>query len=190
MDDWLRGLSDENRRLAKDRGFEPVRAEAERRADAAGAAPRVDPEEGEPAALAGLGPAAVRGPLPDYGTPAYLGLPEERAAPVLTLRGRYERRTRELLGDSALWLGLLAAATFLAYSPGLAARLRPFWPEPLLLAGALAWYRSGLTAAAALLLLLGAGARLLTLAGGARRFLARRRQLAAPPSSTTQAAGA
>jgi hypothetical protein len=185
---WHRSLLDENRRLAKEFGFEEVRAEAERRAEAAVAAPRPAPEEGEPAALTQPGPARIRGPLPDSGTPAYLGLADPQVTPVLTLRPREAGRTRQLLADSAAWLGLLLLAGTVALMPGLSARLRPFWPEPLLLAGALAWYASGLTAVAALFLLLGVAGRILTAVDGVRGLL-RKRRPAPPPSGVASVRG-
>jgi hypothetical protein len=189
LPDWQRSLSDENRRLAREHAFEETRAAAERQAEAGAAAPRISPEEGEPAALAGLGPAGIRGPLPDLGTPAYLCLAGEGVTPALTLRPREERRTREALADSAGLLGLLLAVGALALLPRLAGRLQPFWPEPLLALGALAWYRSGLTPVAAVLLVTGVAGRLVALAGGVRRLL-RRRPQPPPPSGTAQAAGA
>jgi hypothetical protein len=181
---WHRELLDENRRLARDQAFEETRGEAERRSDAAGAVPRSVPEEGEPAVLTGLGPARVRGPLPDAGTPAYFASPESTAAPSLSIRPQQERLWRAALAKSALWLGLLTCAGAVALLPRLKAWLLPFWPEPLLLLGALVWYRSGMTMAAALFLLPGASGRLLTLADGVRSYFRPRRAARTAPSAS------
>jgi hypothetical protein len=175
---WLRSLLEDNGRLASEHNFEEIRAEAEHRSDSAASRPRLAPEEGEPPVLTGPGLARVRGPLPDTGTPAYLSSMESSAAPVLSIRPRQEHRLRELLRDSALWLALLAAATAIALSPRLRGWLQPFWPEPLLLLGAVAYYRSGSTPVAVLFLLLGAGGRLLTLGAGFRNLFRPRRRVA------------
>jgi hypothetical protein len=177
---WLRSLQDENRKLAKEHGFEEVRAEAERRSEAANAAPRPAADEGESNARTQPVAGRMRGPLPDSGTPYYLGSTDPQLVPALTLRPREARETRRLFGDSAAWLGLLFLAGSVALVPGLAARLRPFWPEPLLLLGAFAWYWWGLTAVAALFLLLGVAGRLVTAADGVRGLLRRRRPAPSP----------
>jgi hypothetical protein len=181
---WLRTLLDENRRLAREHKFEDTRADAEHRSDGSGPSPRVAPGVSVPAALTGPGLPRIRGHLPDTGTPIYLGATMPGAAPALTIRPREERVRRELAGDTALWICLLVAAGVVAWSPELRTRLRPLWPEPLWLLGALAWYRSGFTPVALLLLLLGAAARLLTLADASRHFLRRRRPLVLAPGSS------
>jgi hypothetical protein len=181
LDGWLRSLLEENRKLAHESGFEEARAEAERRSDAAGAAPRSLPEEADPAAFGGPAPAHVRGPLPDAGTPAYLSSADPMTLPALSIRPEDERRWRELLAETAAWMALVAAALAVAMLPRLQARLRPFWPEPLLLVGLFAWYRTGLTAAAALFLLLGVSGRLLALVDAIRRLL--RRQPSVPAAA-------
>ena len=113
----------------------------------------------------------IRGTLPDSGTPAYLVAKEAGAPPILVLQAREAGKFREKLADSARWLGLLAVAAALALMPQLTSRLRPFWPEPLLLLGIFGWYLSGLTVFAALFVALGAGGRLLSLATFLTRFL-------------------
>jgi hypothetical protein len=172
--DWHRSLLAENRRMAKDHKFEDTRAEAEHRADVAGAAGRTVPEEMDPGALTGLGPARIRGPMPDNGTPAYLSLSDSIGMPALTLRPREEQRVRQALAASAVLLGLLFVAGTIALSPRLHRRLQPFWPEPLLLVGLVIWYSRGLSPAAALFVLLGAAGRALILGGGIRRLIGRR----------------
>ncbi len=181
--DQLHSLLAANLRLAKENDFEATRADAERRPDAGDLGPRVTPEEREPRSLAGAGPPRVRGPLPDWGTPAYVTLSDPGATPALTLRRVEERQARQLLAETAGWLGLLGVVALLARLPGLALRLRPFWPEPLLLLGLLAWSRSGWTVAACLLLALGAGGRVLALADGLRRLLRPRRPVPPAPRS-------
>jgi hypothetical protein len=84
--------------------------------------------------------------------------------------------------NSALWLSLLALAGALAHRPGLASRLRPFWPLLLLASGAIAWYRVGLTLAALTFLALGGIGLLLAAAEQSRRLL--RRSPAPPPSGS------
>jgi hypothetical protein len=134
--------------------------------------------------LTGPGLPRIRGHLPDSGTPIYLGATTSGAAPAVTIRPREERARRELAGGTAVWIGLLLAAGTVAWSPKLRARLRPFWPEPLLLLGALAWYWSGFTPVAVLFLVLGAGTRLLTLADAFHHFVRRRRPLAVVAGSS------
>jgi hypothetical protein len=181
---WLHALLVENGRMARENKFEETRADAEQRSDLGGPSPRVAPDETVPAAWTGPGLPRIRGHLPDAGTPIYLGATMSGAAPTLTIRPREQRVRRELVGDTALWIGLLLAAGAVAWSTRLRTRLRPFWPEPLLLLGALAWYRSGLTPVAVLFLVLGASTRLLTLADAFRHFLRRRRPLVVAAGSS------
>jgi hypothetical protein len=170
---WQRALLDENRTLAREHGFEEVRAEAERRSEATGAAPRTAPAEAEPAALVGPGPQRMRGSLPDAGRPAYLAATESTATPELTIRPTDNRLWQQ--AGTAIWLCALAGAVSVALIPRLKARLLPFWPEPLVAVGAFIWLRHGLTLAAVAFILLGASGRLLTLADGVRGYVRARR---------------
>jgi hypothetical protein len=183
---WRDSLLEQNRALAKQNNFEDLRAEAERRADTVTAA-RSPGDESEPAALAGLGPARVRAPVPDYGTPCYLTAHDAMMLPALVLRPLAERHTRNALAGSAALLGLLAVAGTIALLPGVRRRLRPFWPEPLLLIGLLAWLWSGFTPAALFFLAAGVAARALELAAGVRRWFSKRSPAAALATATPPA---
>jgi hypothetical protein len=174
---WLRTLLDENRRLARERDFEETRVEADHRSDAA-PAPRSITDDGEPAVLTGLGQPRIRGPLPDSGTPAYLALSAASELPALRIRPVHQRRTRELLVSSALWLGLLSLAAAVVLLPGLSARLRWFWPDPLLLLGLLSWYLTGLTPFTALFLVLGVVGRMVALVDAGSQIFRSRAALA------------
>jgi hypothetical protein len=172
--EWERSLLDEDRRLAKEFKFEETRAEAERRADTTGSAWRTVPEEIDPGVLTGLGSARIRGPLPDNGTPAYLVSSDSIVVPALTIRPRRDQHVRRAIARTAALAALLFLGGTLALSPGLQRRLLPFWPEPLLVFGLLAYYLRGPTPAAALLIVLGVGCRVLVLAEGVRHRLWRR----------------
>jgi hypothetical protein len=184
--DWRAALLEQDRELAKQHHFEDTRAEAERRADSVTAS-RTIPDEPEPAGLAGLGQARIRGPLPDYGTPCYLTSNDAMMLPALTLRPIAERRTRESLAASAALLGVLIVAGVIALLPGLRLRLRPFWPELLLLIGFLAWVWSGLTPVAVLFLAWWLACRTLEAAALVSHLFRKRSPaatLAVPPSGT------
>jgi hypothetical protein len=177
LSDWRDSLLEQNRALAKKNNFEELRAEAERRADST-AASRTVPDESEAAGLAGLGFAKSRGPLPDFGTPCYLTSRDAMLLPALTLRPVADRQIRNALVGSAALLGLLAVAGVIAFLPALRRRLRPFWPETLLLAGLVVWLWTGPTPAVLLFLAAGAAGRILELSAGVS-YLFRKRMPAA-----------
>jgi hypothetical protein len=175
--DWLHELQARNRELARSRGFEDVRAEAEHQArtGATYAAP--------PAGGAGAG----RAPFPEQGTPLSWRAAPDAPAPRLRLDSLEGRETRAALAASGQWLGLLAAAWFLSLAPHLLARVRLFWPEQVAALGALGWYLAGPTAVVLGLLLLAAAGRLFYLGRGLRRLLPHHR--AAPAPSQEQRSG-
>jgi hypothetical protein len=165
---WLQDLQTENQELARRHGFEDVRAEADRLA-----------QKGEgPARTAGAGPV-----LPEEGTPLSWEAGSGGAAPRPELVPEQGRQVRAALASSGQWLGLLAAAWFLAWSPFLLARVRAVWPELLALAGAAGWSLAGPTFVVLFLVVLGVVGRLL-LAG---QWLRRRLPRPAPRPSTAVA---
>jgi hypothetical protein len=171
---WLADLQAENQELARRHGFEEVRAEADRQAQKGEA-----PAEGPAAPAAGRVEAA--GPaLPEEGTPLSWEAGPGDEAPRPELAPEQGRRVRAALAASGQWLGLLAAAWLLAWSPFLLARARAFWPELLALAGAAGWSLAGPTSVVLFLVVLGVAGRLL-LAG---QWLRGRLRRAAPRPST------
>jgi hypothetical protein len=188
LSDWRDSLLEQNRALAKKNNFEELRAEAERRADSTAAA-RTVPDESEAAGLAGLGFAKSRGPLPDFGTPCYLTSRDAMLLPALTLRPVADRQTRNALVGSAALLGLLAVAGVIAFLPALRRRLRPFWPETLLMAGLLVWLWTGPTPAVLLFLAAGAAGRILELSAGVSYLFRKRTPAAAALATAAPPAG-
>jgi hypothetical protein len=139
--DPVQALLDRNKELAAARGFEALRAEAEKAAEAGGAAPEARPAwEAE-------------------GVPLYARADAGAAAPTLTLTPEEDRRAREVWPASAAWLGLLALVGLLALSPSVMAWARALWPEQVGLVGLLGWWAAGATIVVLVLLLLAAAGR-------------------------------
>src|SRR5262249_36483602 len=109
---WLQALGEQDRQLAHDQGFEPVRAEAEREARAAGAdcdfsvaGPGEEAGPSEPAAPRAGG--LLGSPLPERGTPRYWQADAGAPAPTLELVSAHGRQERRALAASLLLLVLL-----------------------------------------------------------------------------------
>jgi hypothetical protein len=157
---WLQALQTRDRELAARHGFEAERAEAEKQA-----------QKGEAPAE---GPARSAGPaLPEEGTALSWESEPGGAAPRPELASEQGRRVRAALASSGQWLGLLAAAWFLAWSPFLLARARAVWPELLALVGVAGWSLAGPTFVVLFLVVLGAVGRLLLAGQWLRRRLPR-----------------
>src|SRR5262249_50712459 len=136
LEDWLQRLREQNRELAREQGFEALRAEAERQvragvyAPSPGAAPQ--PEAAGPAppgaapAQAGVWPGDL---LPRRGTPLYWQGTADAVQPRLLLSATRGQEIRRALAASALLAVLLILAWVLAQLPGVRAWVRLFWPE-------------------------------------------------------------
>jgi hypothetical protein len=166
---WLRDLRERNRELARQEGFEKVRAEAERSARAGDSPP--DPAEG---------PSPLVSPR---GLPLSWRAGPDDPPPSLDLVSARRRQERASALGTAGWLGLLAGGWLASCSARLRRGARRLWPEVFAGAGALGWSLAGPTPVAVFLLALGAFGRLLLLAAGLRRLLARPKPGAAPGGS-------
>ena len=155
LTDKLTRLLEENREHAKGSvELEKIRAEAEREAEQVRAI-RPVPDAFAPNAAghgeagryasAGYARAGAGGTaLPERGT-GFGGSGEPgAAAPVVRLIPVAVRETQggRLVGVS-WWLGLMVGVWLLTMMPALLRRTRPFWPEQLVLLGAVGWYIAG-----------------------------------------------
>jgi hypothetical protein len=167
LGEWREALLEENRALAERLGFQEVREQAEREA------------------RAGTAQGGADGPLlPERGTPLSWRAGPGGEAPHLRLAAADARHGETAKTATGWWLGLLGAVWFIAMVPFLAAAARRFWPEQMLLLGALGWYLAGPAFLVLFLVLLGACGRLLLLVAGIRRSFHRR-----PAPSTNVPAG-
>ncbi len=166
--DWREGLLEEDRALAERLDFAEVREQAERDARTSAAINGAD------------------GPLPaERGTPLSWQAGPGGTAPQPRLTSTEAHRSEAARLATGWWLGLLGVVWFVAMVPILAAGARRFWPEQMLLLGALGWYLAGPTVVVLLLVFPGACGRLLLLAGAIRRSFRRRHA----PSTNIPAGG-
>jgi hypothetical protein len=172
--DWLAQLLEQNRDLCKRSvDLERIRDEAERQAEQVRAV-RPVPEPApssrsaaEPTRFAGMGRSRVGASgtaLPERGTPFGGCAGPDAAPPVLRLTPESETETRAALLGASWWLGLLTAVWLLTLLPPVLRWTRPFWPEVLLLLGALGWYIAGPRSVPVALLTAWAGVRLVRVA--------------------------
>jgi hypothetical protein len=166
--EWREALLGEDRALAEKFHFPEVRDLPER--------------EPRPGTVAGVSDCPL---LPERGVPLSWQAGTSRVAPRLRLAPADARQAEAARALTGQWLGLLAAVWFVAMVPFLAAAARRFWPEQMVLLGALGWHLAGPTLLVLFLLILGACGRLLLLVQGARhRFHPRR-----APSTKVPAGG-
>jgi hypothetical protein len=151
LDEWLSALREQNRQLARQRGFESLRAEAERQAtnprrgageDVDGGGLAVDPsvETEETAGRLDYWPDDF---LSRRGTPLYWQGAAGASGPRPVLTSRYAGDLRRAIGLSVLWLILLSTVGLASQFPSVRSWLRSFWPEQLALLGCLVWQTIG-----------------------------------------------
>jgi hypothetical protein len=166
LSEWLQALYEKNRRLAATHGFETTRAEAERQVHAGAPAPDLPTPDPNSRQLAGLGRPRAVAPegMPERGIPVYAIGVAEGQAPGLELATASGRRFRVALTASELLLALLLAVWCLARFPVALAIVRWFWPEQMLLLGAVGLLLVGPTFVVLFFLLLAFCGRVVTLA--------------------------
>jgi hypothetical protein len=142
--EWLGELLARNQELATRQGFDEVRVEAER-----------DARAEKPVSVIYSGAPIGRG------TPVFAQAAAESPTPRLQLVPEASHWAALLV--TAQWLAVAAVVWGLSFVPTWAARLRPFWPEQVLLLGLLGWYLAGPTLAVLFLFVLGASGRVVVL---------------------------
>jgi hypothetical protein len=193
LEDWLRELREQNRQLARQQGFEAVRAEAER-AVSESTSVKAGSTETSTQTLGPLAGPTAASPdawpdnlVPRRGTPLYWQAAPEDAGPSLVLATQQARNTWHVLGISLVLVVLLASAWVVAQFPTARGWIRMFWPEQVALLGCLVWQTFGLNLVIVFLILLGICARLLGL--GQWLWTSLRRSPASPPGSPAASAG-
>jgi hypothetical protein len=166
----LARLLDQNReRARRSHESEEIRKTADRRADT------VRPVRPVPeAASTSASPDGTRLPgavairvgaggltVPERGTSFGGHGGPDATAPVVRLTPESERDTRAALLGAGWWLALLAGVWLLTLMPAVLRWTRPFWPEQLLLLGAVGWYLAGPRPVPLALLAAWAGVRVL-----------------------------
>jgi hypothetical protein len=185
LSEWLDRLQADNRALAGENGFETVRVDAERRADAGQPVELqtdTEDEEAQPVALAGGRCDGLR----HGGTPISWHSRAGAEPPVVQLTSLESQQTRRTLAASGQWLGVLMVVWILSFVPFLLPRLRLFWPEQIALLAVVGWDLAGLTLVVLLLLLAAVVGRCVLLVRGLRSFFRRRKN---PPSTMTAGSG-
>jgi hypothetical protein len=181
-------LREQNQQLAHQRGFEMMRADAERQARLYRLA------TDEPIARDNLTPGAGTSPptfsvrsdpgwgdsLPARGVPLYWQSSKGGLVPRLSLVPVRAKEVGRTWSASVLLLVLLASAWVLAQFPGLRSGVRVFWPEQVALLGCLLWQTFGPSLLVVFLVLLGICARLVQLV----QILLRRFRRTAPPAES------
>ena len=158
LGDWLAELKKENRDLPSQTAqrateLEAIRAKAEQQTDhVRPVRPVHEPiaanrgSHGEALRFAGMTrnrAGAGGSALPERGTPYSGQGGPESAVPVLVLTPSTEHENRSALLAACLWLALMTTVWFLSLMPSLLRWTRPFWPEQLVLLGALGWFFVG-----------------------------------------------
>jgi hypothetical protein len=190
---WRDELVALDRELARDHGFEEMRADAERRAAATADLVPLQGPEGPlprpacPGARRGAAAPSTAAGIPYHATTGTTPPANDRP-PELQLVADGVSRDEAVLNASVQWLGLLAAVWLVSFFPGVLALARPLWPEQVAVLGGLGWYLAGPTPVALGLLTLAALARSCYLVGWGRGLL--HRFTAAPaPSVRGQSPG-
>lgn len=189
LDEWLNTLREQNRQLAHQRGFESLRAEAERQAAAPRRGTGDESEAGTKAVDMTVEAAVVAGRwdhwpddlLARRGTPLYWQGAPGASGPRLLLTTPHARDVRRALGLSVLWLILLTAIGLATQFPGVRAWLRLFWPEQVTLLGCLVWQTFGPNLLLVFLIALGICGRVVSLVQWLIQWTRRARPL--PPSA-------
>jgi hypothetical protein len=183
----LSRLKDENAAAMKGEPFESRRAEGERDAQRGSASRPAAVEDTETTEFAHSGWSAMRGSLTERGT-ALVGWDDalgESNAPRLQLTTIAEQQARAAWLGASGWLALLIVLLAATRRPWLLRRTRPFWPEQLLLLGAIGYWLAGPRLVVLLLVAAWAVVRIVR----AARFIARlwHRWTSRPEPSTSAA---
>jgi hypothetical protein len=168
LHEWLHSLRERNGELARRRGFEPLRAEAERQTRRAGDAASLQLNDGDV--------------MPLQGAPTYWRGEAKAVPPQLVLTTARSQKTRGALGGSLLIMVLVLSAWAMARFPSFRGWARLFWPEQMALLGCLGWQLFGLNLLVLFLVLLGVCARSVYLGKGIVRWLSRPAASASPSS--------
>src|SRR5262249_1291421 len=126
---WLVRLQDLNRQKAGEHHFEPVRAQAEERADAS-------PAAGNSADALNIGTSAF---VDADGIPTYWQASPGSSGPRLQLAAVEQEKSRQAFALTGLLVLLCLIAWFMSYLRRAVAVLRAFWPEQLIVLACLAW---------------------------------------------------
>jgi hypothetical protein len=184
--EWLKGLREESIQLARQQGFESLRAEAEiqvtqyRRATNGEAdMPDGPTGSGNPTRSNIKREAWPDGLMLRRGATLYWQGTAGTLPARLTLVAEHTHEVRKAMGLSAVWIILLSAIALAARFPSLGSWLRLFWPEQIALLACLVWQTFGLNLLLVFLILLGVCGRVVSLL----QILARRlrRTNSAPP---------
>jgi hypothetical protein len=171
LETWRKELKDRNRKLAEERGFEAVRAQAERQVK--------DHLQG----AGSLTPDPLPLILPQQGTPSYWIAPAGSPSARFVLVGRFEERARERIILSALILLFFLGIWVVSFFPTLVVRIQRFWPEQCFVLAGLAWALLGMNWLSLFVGLMGFAGRLFIAGQGLKNRLDRRKAAAAVESA-------
>jgi hypothetical protein len=184
--EWLRTLREESIQLARQQGFESLRAEAEIQAtqyrrvgNGEADIPDGPTSIGDPSRNYVKRDAWPDGFMPRRGETLYWQGTAGALPARLTLVAEHTHDMRNAMGLSVVWMILLSAVALAALFPSLGSWLRLFWPEQVALLACLVWQTFGLNLLLVFLILLGVCGRVVSLL----QILARRlrRTTSAPP---------
>jgi len=186
LSEWHKALRDRNYQLAREQGFDSLRAESELQAAKYRGPPNSDIDAAAPATADSelAGNEGRRNPWPaDYLPPRGRAFHWQGEAgslpPRLVLIADDALRARKAMGLSAVWLIALIMVGLAAQFDGLRAWLRLFWPEQVVLLACIVWQAFGLNLLLVFLILLGVCGRVVFLLQMLARRL--RRTTPAPP---------
>jgi hypothetical protein len=188
--EWLKRLREDNIQLARQQGFESLRAEAEIQASQYRQTTNNEGNTADRSTSNGYvtGGGTRRDAwseafLPRPGIPLHWQGPAGGPPPHLTLVADRVHNTRKAIGLSVVWLILLMAVGLTALFPALGNWLRLFWPEQVALLACLVWQAFGLNLLLVFLILLGVCGRTVSLL----QLLARRLRRVTPTPPPTPA---
>jgi hypothetical protein len=189
LGEWVGTMREENRQLARQHGFESLRAEAERQAQIQSRALSAETDLSDRAPAEGAEAAGIAGRLgawpddflPQRGTPLYWQGAAGAASPRLQLNPIHARSTQRALGLSVAWLILLTAIGIAARLPNVRAWFRLFWPEQVALLGCLIWQAFGPNILLLFLIVTGICGRVILLTHRLLRWA--RRSTSLPPAA-------
>jgi hypothetical protein len=143
LDEWAATLREDNRQLARQHGFESLRAEADQQAQGQSRPPILEGDLSDRAPGEGVERAAIAIPmgvwpddyLPQRGVPLYWQGAAGAANPGLVLHSVHARDAMRALGLSIAWLVIVMATGLATQSAKVRNWLRMFWPEQIALLG-------------------------------------------------------
>src|SRR5262249_46361983 len=135
--EWLHGLREQNKQLAQKHGFERVRQQAEKQAQAPAGPRSVARESASSDDL----PYRLRDDgLLAHGLPTHWQIRGDGAAPAVELSSVHAGEVWRAVLVSVLLVAVAVFIGWLGRFPGLLPWARRFWPEQLALAGFLLWH--------------------------------------------------